>query len=80
MRVDLGLDLLRAAHPGLGPDRPRPVGKAGDEARILAYMLFADPAGRDDPARRQGQGFPVDLLGHYIDRVGQNRLRGYRGS
>jgi len=50
MRIDLGFDLLGAAHPRLGPDRPRPIGKAGDETQILADMLLADPTGRDDPA------------------------------
>ena len=62
MRIDFGFDLLSPAHPRLGPDRPRPVSKAGNEAQIFADMLLADPAGRDDPARRQGQRFPVDLL------------------
>ena len=62
MRIDFGFDLLSPTHPRLGPDRPRPVSKAGNEAQIFADMLLADPAGRDDPARRQGQRFPVDLL------------------
>ena len=51
-----------ATTEGLGPDRPRPIGKARDETQILADMLLTDPAGRDYPARRQGQGSPLDLL------------------
>lgn len=51
MRIDLGLDFLGTPHPRLGPDRPSPVGKAGDETKILADMLLADPSGGNDPPR-----------------------------
>jgi hypothetical protein len=37
-----------AAHPRLGPDRLDPIGEGRDEAEVLADMLLADPADRND--------------------------------
>lgn len=62
-RVDRRLDLLRMPHPGLGPDRLDPIGKARDEPQILARMLFTDPTGRDHPTSGQGEREPKDCLG-----------------
>ena len=63
MRLDLAPDLLRAAHPWLWADTFHPIGKRRDEAEILDDMLLADPARRDDPAGRQGDGRTEDGLG-----------------
>lgn len=44
MRIDQRLDFLRAAHPRFWPDRLGPIGEAWNEAKILADMLFTNPA------------------------------------
>ena len=62
-RLDVALDLLGAAHPGLWADTLHPIGKGRDEAEILDDMLLADPARRDDAAGRQGDGRTEDGLG-----------------
>ena len=54
-RLNLGLDLRRAPHPGFRTDRPRPIGEARDVPEILTDMLLAHPTGRDHPARGKSQ-------------------------
>ena len=49
-RLDVALDLLRAAHPWLWADTLYPIGKGRDEAEILDDILLADPAHGDDAA------------------------------
>ena len=39
------------AHPGFWPDRTGPIGETRDAPEILAHMLFADPANRNNAAR-----------------------------
>jgi len=78
MRIDQRLDPLGPAHPGRGPDGLHPVGETRDEAEVFLHMLFPHPAGRDDTSGRERESRTENRLGHYIDRVGQNRLRGYR--
>src|SRR3546814_4865800 len=51
-RIEVAVDRLRTAHPGLGPDATDPVGEARDEPQILANMLF--------PTRRAGITRPVE--------------------
>ena len=63
-RIDIEMDGLGAAHPGLGPDTAHPVGEAWDEAQIFADMLFADQANRHDaPARDRDRG-PEETFEH----------------
>lgn len=51
-------------HPRLRLNPPEPVGQRRDTSlAILAQMLFAGPADRDDPARAVGQAVSEDPLG-----------------
>ena len=62
--IDLLVDRLCAAHPGLGPDAAHPVGETRDEAEIFADMLLADQAHRNDAPGRERDGRPEEALQH----------------
>src|SRR3984957_14854896 len=62
--IDVAVDRLGAAHPGLGPDAAHPVGEARDEAQIFADMLFADQADRHDAASRKLDRGPEEAFEH----------------
>src|ERR1700677_3936219 len=63
-RIDIEMDGLGAAHPGLGPDTAHPVGEARDEAQIFADMPFADQANRHDAAGRERDRGPEEPFQH----------------
>jgi len=64
MRIEIDLDFLGAPHPWHRLDRSSPVRETRDETEILGDMLLADPACRDDAARREGDRHTEDRLGH----------------
>jgi hypothetical protein len=54
----------RAPHPGFGPDGLHPISKRGDEAEILAHMLFADRSNGKNASGRERDRRAKDRLGH----------------
>src|ERR1700722_5254243 len=83
--IDVAVDRLGAAHPGLGPGAAHPVGEARDEAQIFADMLLADQADRHDAAGRERDRRPEEAFEHEdafgvmpqraMPEVGGDRLR-----
>src|SRR5579863_9112888 len=57
-RIDVAMDGLGTAHPGLWTEALYPVGKARDEAEILQHVLLADQTHRHHPAGRDGNRRP----------------------
>src|SRR5579863_8142809 len=63
-RIDVAMDRLGTAHPGLWTETLYPVGKGRDEAEILQHVLLADQTHRHHTAGRDGNRLTVEPLQH----------------